>query len=366
MKKKKVLIIPNSGLTKIKEDFYVDERTGKFALELQNLGNKVIFFGQAVKVDTIIHTFKLKENGIEVISLDRKKNKLLNYICLYIKSLKPIFSADYIYIFYPNALKFTGLEAILLRKRYGLYIRGMNHLKGKFSRILYKNSDAVFTVSNFFTAYVNKVVGKNIAETIRPMIALTNKDIIRDRVYNAKHQYKLLYLGRITKEKGLYELLEAINELKSDGINLQLKIVGDGDEINSLKKTCRQLNLLDTVSFEGPCYDQRLIVKYYLNADIYILPTYSEGFPRTLYEAMVYGTPIVTTFVGGIPSIMKNEFNCLEIIPQSAKSIVDVVKRLITNYSQVIGYTKNATTTIERILDTNKLTHAQALNKRIN
>ena len=104
-----------------------------------------------------------------------------------------------------------------------------------------------------------------------------------------------------------------------------LKIVGNGPFLSEAKLLCKELDIEDIISFEGVVCDDNIKRNYYLEADVYILPTYHEGFPRTLYEAMIFGTPIITTFVGGISVIMEDNINSLKI---EAKSIDSVVEKL--------------------------------------
>ena len=120
------------------------------------------------------------------------------------------------------------------------------------------------------------------------------------------------------------------------------------------------------VKFTGSVYNSDEIKEYYKNSDIYILPTYHEGFPRTLYEAMIFGIPIITTFVGGIPTLMKDDFNCKEIKPKSVESIVEILTYAMNNYPKMGELAKNGTNTVAKIIDSNRLTHAQHLNQILN
>src|SRR5690606_31957169 len=111
-----------------------------------------------------------------------------------------------------------------------------------------------------------------------------------------------------------------------------------------------KIGISESINFKGAVFDTQKIKDFYLKADIYILPTYHEGFPRTLYEAMIYGTPIITTFVGGIPYLMKDKFNCLKIEPKSVESIVDALVYSINNYEKMLDCAKNAQTTVKPII----------------
>ncbi len=362
----KILVINNTGISCNKEEFFVDLRTGLFAKELATMGHEVTFFGQFVPLhNNSNHTFGVIHHKLAITGARRKKNKLFNYVLIYLKGIIEVYKSDYVYLFYPNSLKYLALISKILHKPFGLYIRGMDDRKGKFPHFLYRNAAAIFSVSDYFTDYINQVRGTKIAYTIRPMTLLTEKDIVYDRLYNAKPKYRLLYIGRMTNDKGLRELLHAVSILVGSGGQIDLTLVGDGESLTDFQQLCEDLNISSHVSFKGGVYETERIRDYFVGADIFILPTYHEGFPRTLYEAMAFGTPIITTFVGGIPSVMQEGLNCMKIEPKSINSIIDAVKVATDNYSMMINYAKNGTNTIKQILDPSRLSHAQDLNEKL-
>lgn len=359
-----ILLFDNSALIKKGDDYCVEMGTGKFAKELQILGNDVTFFGQILpETDISNDTFQIKKNGIGVKGLNRKKNKVLSYINLYTKAIPEIVKADFIYFYYPTALRFLIFFAILFKKKYGIYIRGIDDLENTESKIFYKKAFIIFSVADFFTNYVNKITKRNVGRTIRPMINFSEKDIIDDRKYELREPFKLLYLGRMADDKGVIELLYAIEHLYRNDIKVRLKLVGNGEYINELKNLAAELKINTLVEFMGSVFDKEEIKKYYIESDLYILPTYHEGFPRTLYEAMIFGTPIITTFVGGISGLMKDRVNCLEIEPKSAQSVIDAIQYAINNYHEMEKIAQNAQETVKQIFEIRKLSHAQSLDK---
>ena len=363
----KILFIDNAGIRKEGDKFYCEPNTGKFASELQQLGNDITLFGQIVDNIDEVHKFDLLENNITIKVKKRKRNKIYNYICLYLKVLVIINKFDFIYIFYPNSFKYIALIAKIFNVRYGLYIRGEKGFYSKTSQWIYKNSSIVFTISEQFTQYIKNISQKTIALTVRPMISYTNKDIEYNRNYNrSKNVTKILFLARITFEKGIKELLNAINILNDKGYNIHLTIVGDGEDMCSVRKLVNSLSLNNIVTITGAIYNNNIKKEYFLNSDLYILPTYHEGFPRTLYEAMIFGTPIITTFVGTIPFLMKDEYNCKKIQPQSIDSIIEVLEFAINNPTLMEMYARNAIKTVESIFDSNRLSHAEELNMYLN
>lgn len=360
----KVVMFYNSALISSNKDYCVETGTGQFAKELQALGNKVSVFGQMISYEAnSTDVYPLLENGLEVKGVKRLKNKLFLYILLYYRAIVEIYQADFVYMFYPNAMRFSLFFAILFNKKYGIYIRGTDDLVNFESKLFYKYAYKILTVADFFSDYVNGFSPKAVASTISPMIIFNEKDIIEHRVYSQNiEKFKVLYLGRMTNDKGIIELLEATEILVKQNVCIELFLVGSGEYLEELKSLAADLEITDYVHFMGPVFNKEEIKKYYEIADVYVLPSYHEGFPRTLYEAMICGTPIITTFVGGIAGLMKNKVNCLEIQPKSVDSVAQSLLYAHENYQEMITLAQNAQVTIKNILSTRKRSHAQSLN----
>jgi glycosyltransferase involved in cell wall biosynthesis len=362
----KILIIDNSELVSCGSDFCVETRTGNFALELQNIGNEVSFFGQKLKpVRNTVHVFGIKMNGMKVYGLWRKKNKIVNYFLLYFYAINYILNSDFVYIFYPNAFRYLSFLCLLFGKPFGIYIRGVDNLNDVVSRIIYRNAKVVLTVSDMFSNVVNNYVGTKKSLTIRPMIPFGVDDVVKYRKYTNKEKYKIIYLGRIAKDKGLAELVHSFSIIRKYRDNIELDIIGDGEYFKDVEKLIFDLSLGDIVKLKGPFYDSTQIKSIYLNSDLFILPSYHEGFPRTIYEAMIFGTPIITTFVGGIPNLMVNNYNCYKIEPYSTESIVEVLDEVLANYEAVDSIVSNAIKTVNKVFSEKKLSHAECLNEQI-
>lgn len=358
----KILLIDNAGLVCKNNRFFCVDGTGKFATELVELGAEVTMYGQLVSMESSVSVFDIEKHGIKTAGLWRRKNKLVNYIGLYLNAIKYIRESDFVYIFYPNAFRFLAFICPSFGTKYGLYVRGEKKLEDSISKRIYKRASVVLSVSPKFTEMVNNVVGSSIAETIRPMLTYDDNDIVRDRTYKMRGRIELLLLSRIQKEKGLLELLNAVSVLKSEGFDsIHLTIAGDGDFLEQAKFESKRLELDNDIEFTGGIYDEVIKATIYKKADIYILPTYHEGFPRTLYEAMIFGTPIVTTFVGGIPALMKENENCLRIEPKSVDSIVNALKYAINHYEEMGKMANKATGLVATIVDRNRPSHAHQL-----
>lgn len=361
----KILLIINNVFYQKKDGLYTFRAIGEFANELVELGHKVEMFQTTIKNEDKFHDFNLKHSPVQITALKRFFSKTLTYIYAYFVGFYKVMRNDFLYLYYPTNYHFLAFLSILLGKKYGLNVRGQAGVDSRISRFLYKNAHVVFTVSPNFTEIVNQAGGKGLTQ--RPGISFTSDDIIYNKTYAAKEMYRFLYLGRLDKEKGLIELLEAIHSLKLQGIdNFKFDIVGDGYHEDEIKEKSNMLKLNNIVQFRGGVTDLISLREYYINSDLFVLPTYHEGFPRTLYEAMIFGVPILTTFVGGIPSLMKDKFNCLKIEPKSSNSIETAIKSVLFNYENMGILSKNATSTVEKIIYKERPSHARELSSVLN
>ena len=359
----RILIIDNASVLQKNGHHFTNALNGIFINELKTYGNRLVYFQFEGVSENNISSFDLEKHGVtcEIVAL--RKNKLYNYISAYAMAWKIIKTTDFVYLYYPNSFKFIAILCKLLHKPYGLYIRGMNGLDDKVSHYIYRQAYIVFTVSDYFTNMVNQITGRDIANTIRPMITYTDVDVIDGREYIEKEEYNILFLGRIAADKGLAELIQAAKQLHDKGYKFMLKVVGNGEFAPKLSQMVADMGLRDFVSLEGPVYDNEKKAEYYKNSDLFILPTYHEGFPRTLYEAMIFGLPIITTFVGGIPALMKDGENSKRIEPRSVDSIVDNLAYAMDNYLEMGKMAICASSMVSKIVDRNRLSHAQHLNQ---
>jgi glycosyltransferase involved in cell wall biosynthesis len=361
----KVLIIVNNVFYEKKGSLYTFRAIGDFGMRLLELGNEVEMIQTKLKKEEEFHDFDLGRTGIRTTALKRYKSKLFTYLITYIVSIWRIWKNDFVYIYYPTNYHYLAFVSLMLGKKYGLNVRGQERVDSFLSRLLYRNAKFVFTVSPGFTAIVNSAGGLGITQ--RPGISFGYDDILNRRTLTVPDGFHILYLGRLDLEKGLMELIEAVGELVRRGFTkVRFTIVGDGYHDLMIKQRAKDLTLDNWIHFYGPETNVDKIKDIYKSADLFVMPTYHEGFPRTLYEAMIFGIPIITTFVGGIPFIMQDNVNCIKIESKSVDSIVEKVIYALENYSALNVLVDNAESLIRIILDPDKKSHADVFHDNIN
>ena len=145
----------------------------------------------------------------------------------------------------------------------------------------------------------------------------------------------VLSIGRLSKEKAHADLIEAIALLQSRSAaatNVHLVLVGDGYEREALVALARRLRV--EITLTGQVHNVR---PYFALADVFVLPSHSEGSPNVLIEAMATGIPIISTAVGGVADILDNEKEALLVPPSSPQALAVALARVLDNRDMAAG-----------------------------
>ncbi len=139
----------------------------------------------------------------------------------------------------------------------------------------------------------------------------------------------VLSVGRLSLEKGHADLIRAFARVRSIAATpLRLVFVGDGPELARLEALARALNVRDATTFAGHQSDVR---PYYAVADLFVLPSHSEGSPNVLLEAMDAGVPVVATAAGGIPEIVTAGESALLVEARDSQALAAAMARLLSD-----------------------------------
>jgi glycosyltransferase involved in cell wall biosynthesis len=139
----------------------------------------------------------------------------------------------------------------------------------------------------------------------------------------------VLFTGLIAKEKGVFDLIEALARIAGDVPDLRLVLAGKG-RISECKSLAADRGIADRVVFPGWLSGEQL-QDAYRNADVFCLPSYVEGLPMVILEAMSHGLPIVCTPVGGIPDAVRDGIEAAYVEPGNINQLADRMKRVVEN-----------------------------------
>jgi glycosyltransferase involved in cell wall biosynthesis len=140
--------------------------------------------------------------------------------------------------------------------------------------------------------------------------------------------FEILCVGRLTPAKGQHLLLDALRQLLDQGRNVRLRLAGNGPNETSLRAHSARLNLAQHVIFEGPVNQDR-ILSIYAQADVFCLPSFAEGLPVVLMEALSMGIPCVTTAITGIPELISHGIEGLLVPPSDLDALMQTLATLM-------------------------------------
>jgi len=138
----------------------------------------------------------------------------------------------------------------------------------------------------------------------------------------------ILFIGRHVPEKGHAALLEAIAQLTERGHDVRVVLAGDGPYRETLERFAEQLGIAPRVSFPG-AVGQEEIHDLYASASIFCLPSFAEGVPGVLMEAMAMRLPIVSTRITGVPELVEDGRTGLLVAPGRADLLAQAIERLL-------------------------------------
>lgn len=160
----------------------------------------------------------------------------------------------------------------------------------------------------------------------------TSRTLLRSKGFARNDRIHLLFVGRLEPEKGLEYLFNAVSQFNAQSqVPCSVTIVGaaqKGSEAkgDAIRERARELGLDSYITWKGyVAYGEELIA-IYREADIFVLPSLSEGIPKVLYEAMAAGVPIVCTRIGGMPDVIAHQENGYLVTPGSAEEIHAAIK----------------------------------------
>lgn len=161
------------------------------------------------------------------------------------------------------------------------------------------------------------------------------RDIARKRLEKTCEEGRLniLYLGYLGRAKGSFDVIDAAREIQSQGIDIIFNLVGDElspGEQEHLQEQINTYKIHKLVRVFPPAFDSEKLT-FFRNADVFIYPSYHEGMPIAVLEAMACGLPIVATRVGGLPDLINEGVNGILMDPGKPDQLAAALNKLFAD-----------------------------------
>lgn len=232
--------------------------------------------------------------------------------------------------FYRNSI-FIYIAKIF-RKKVILHIHGgkfqeFYEQKKKFVTHICRKADMLISVSQYFVNFLKKEKLNKHVELLHNLTFPPKQEVTRAAT---SELINFLYVGSINDDKGIFDVLESIAQHQETLKNkMKYHIGGTGNE-ERLNKFIQEYNLTDIVIYHG-WIDKNKKEELYSGTDVYIQPSKFESFGISILEAMSYKIPIISTNVGGIPDLVKENHNGIFVEPGNKEQIFKAISFFIEN-----------------------------------
>jgi glycosyltransferase involved in cell wall biosynthesis len=279
------------------------------------------------------------ENGVHLHRLDCPRLRHVGEAAFYVKvmqttrSIKP----DLLYIQELGQGLHGFFAKRLFKTPYVVRSTAYYFRRGRWRYVAWvvlRDADAVIALTDDMKKELQRIWMREIAViphgVSSEMFSTISRDVAREQLGIEEAEKIVLYIGRWDPIKGLPYLIEAMNLLKQTAPNARLLLVGYGPEEDKLRLLVNKLGLSDRVSFVGKVQPNN-VPAYAAASDVFVLPSFSEGFALVLLEALAAALPIVATCVGGVPAVVQDGINGFLVQPGDAGQIADKISLILNN-----------------------------------
>lgn len=211
-----------------------------------------------------------------------------------------------------------------------------NKLTRYFFRFIVSCSNYVICQGAFWKEHFGAVVNNNSNSklvTIPNWINSARYENLKKKVVNGdSNEINILFMGWMQVEKGVHDLFDALLRADFERYKVKVNFLGDGKERNKLKERAVSEIYSKNLCFNFPGWvhgEEKL--EYLCKADIFVLPSYSEGMPNSLMEAMAAGIASISTNVGSVPDLIEHEINGILINPKDINALSYAIKLLVND-----------------------------------
>ncbi len=258
--------------------------------------------------------------------------KIFKYYYDLIKSIAPDIILTY--TIKPNI--YGGMVTAILKKPVIANITGLGsslqkrsavaYIAKKLYRLSLKKTNVIFfqNQENLDFFIKNKIISKHKA-VLLPGSGVNTNEFHPVKKEKENDNIHFLFIGRIMREKGIHEFLNAAREIKEAYKNISFKIIGAYDE-DRFKADIERMDKLGIVEYLGALSDVRDEIN---NSDCIVLPSYHEGMSNVLLEGAAMGKPLITTSVSGCKEIVVEDVNGFLCKPEDPESLKDAMIKFI-------------------------------------
>lgn len=239
--------------------------------------------------------------------------------------------------------KVTGIEMVMAADKFFLQDNVFFYIANKFIDAYVKH----LCMSAYGVAYVTKsflqkkypctyyVNGTGITGEYSSIDLQNEFFFLRNKKYGF-NKIRLVHTGYMDDDrKGQKVAIMALDVLRNKGVDAQLTFIGDGDKRKELELKVKKMKLEKYVSFKGIITDKMKLRQVLIDSDIFIMPTRSEGLPRSIIEAMAVGLPCITSDVDGIPEMIDSKYMVSDFSPHTYAEKVEFLIKNINEYNKV-------------------------------
>src|SRR5437773_3072524 len=203
-------------------------------------------------------------------------------------------------------------------------------------RLLVDQSDGIICCSNYMLDHIQHQLG---AVNAKIRVIPNGVEVSRFKRDSqprliptgvSENRKVILYVGRIVREKGIFTLIEAFDELRNRGKDVSLVFVGEGPMKEDLAKEILWRRLSDRVRLAG-FVDERRLVSLYNSSDAFVLPSHYEPFGMVALEAMASRVPVVVSDVGGLSEIVEDGVTGVKVPSSDPHALAEGILRVIDN-----------------------------------
>lgn len=207
----------------------------------------------------------------------------------------------------------------------------------------YRKFDKIMCVSESVRdAFLDKYNGIDTSKVLVQYNPIDREKIITmsksESIIKKQGKFRMVAVGRLVEQKGFDRLMEVCANLRDDGFEFEVIILGEGKERTKLEMLINSLQLLSIVKLPGYLSNPYSVMR---TADLIVCSSRSEGFSTVLTEAMVLGVPIVSTECAGVKELF-GDMKCGMIVENSTLALYQSLKQVLINQEKLVFYKANS------------------------